>query len=188
MASCCSSWLLVLREPRQAITTAEAYLQRLQLQVQEKRGEVSPQGGSLIRTLPKKHLDFSEASSCCEFLHLSSLGLLPLLIFRMCPVKSGRMSQYNWIYGWWQMTLSLMGHTRVRRQSVSLYRIQAELWLGPSLSDHVRPKAGHSIPGALAPGTRWVLGRQVNLKLSPPPVWASLHCKGQLPLQLAGPS
>lgn len=108
--------------------TAEAYLQRLQLQVQEESGgEVSPQGGSLIRTLPKKHLDFSEASSCCEFLHLSSLGLLPLLIFRMCLMKSGRIISIQLNIRWWQMTLSLMGHTRVRRQSVSLYRIQAEL-------------------------------------------------------------
>ena len=159
---------------------AGAHLQSPQLQVlEESRGEVSSQGGSLIRTLPKKHLDFSEASSRCEFLHLSSLGLLPLLIFRMCLTKSGRITSIQPKIRRWQMALSLMGHTRVRRRSVSLYRIQVGLWLGPSLSDHVRAQAGHSIPGpSTAPGTQWVLGRQVKLKwLVTPSVWASLHCE-----------
>lgn len=42
--------------------TAGAHLQSLKLQVLEQSGgEASSQDGSLIRTFPKKHLDFSEA-------------------------------------------------------------------------------------------------------------------------------
>lgn len=117
MARCFLSWLGV-----EGAKVAGAHLQSLQLQVlEEGRGEVSSQGGSLIRTLPKKHLDFSEASSPCEFLHLSSMSLLPLLIFRMCLTKSGRITSIQLKIRRWQMALSLMGHTQVRRRSVSLY-------------------------------------------------------------------
>ena len=92
MARCFLSWLGV-----EGAKVAGAHLQSLQLQVlEEGRGEVSSQGGSLIRTLPKKHLDFSEASSPCEFLHLSSMSLLPLLfkkLFKVALITYPKISQ-----------------------------------------------------------------------------------------------
>ena len=153
-----------------------------------KRGEASSQGGSLIRTLSKKHLDFSEAWSCCEFLHL--LWASCLCSSSGCVWRSLVGSpQYSRKHRW-QVALSLMGHTRVRRQSVSLYRIPAGLWLGPSLSDPV--SRGRSLRAPF-PGTvqRLVHGRRsvdkLNSSGSSPPGSGLLFTANSSPHGLPGP-